>query len=89
MDLKQRLESCKKCQNREFSEFGIVCSLSGSKPDFNNSCASFALDPKQAHKMHMRQQYEVVAKEENKNQIWVVIGVALIVLRIIFRFLRD
>jgi len=34
MDLKQRLESCKKCTKIKFSDTGIIYSLTLRKPDF-------------------------------------------------------
>jgi antitoxin component YwqK of YwqJK toxin-antitoxin module len=45
MDLKERLEFCRKCVNREFnSELGIVCGLTNQKPAFTDACHLFIQD---------------------------------------------
>jgi len=87
MDLLQRLESCKKCTKRKSSDTGIVCSLTLRKPDFLDTCKHFDVDPKEAQKMAVRTEYK--EEEENSKSIWVYIGVGLLILKIIFRLLRD
>ncbi len=87
MELLQRLESCKKCTKRKSSDTGIVCSLTLRKPDFLNECKDFIIDPKEAQKAKARIEYK--EKEESTTSVWVYIGAALLILKIIIRFMRD
>ena len=89
MDLKTRLLSCKQCENRKFdSAVGIVCALTQRKPDFEDSCKTFVVDPKEAQKAAAKQ---YVAEEEKSSNIsiWGVLGILFIVIRIVMRMARD
>lgn len=45
MELKERLEFCKICENKKFdSKIGIVCSLTDLKPIFISKCPDFIVD---------------------------------------------
>ena len=89
MDLKQRLEFCKKCQKRKFGDTGIVCSLTDRKPDFNDTCNDFLIDPKEAQKVVAKAQYSDYEDKEGGKSIWGIIVVIFIIIRIILRFMRD
>lgn len=89
MDLKQRLVFCKKCENKKYGDTGIICSLTGIKPDFNNKCNDFILDEKQAQKMATRAEYANHEEKESKTSVWGVILIIFVVIRIIFRLLKD
>lgn len=53
MDLRERLQFCKKCERREFNRnVGIVCGLTKEKPNFMNACDSYIMDVKEAKKMY-------------------------------------
>ncbi len=89
MNLKERLVYCKKCENRKFdSAVGITCSLTGEKPAFENNCSNFIVDAKQEQKINNTTYIPEKVKAE-RSSAWVYIGVTLVVLKIIFRFLRD
>lgn len=93
MDLKKRLEFCTKCQKRKFGDTGIVCSLSDRKPDFNDTCKDFLIDPKEAQKILAKKNYSSTSgsykEESSSNSIWLIIAVVLFILKMIFRFMRD
>lgn len=93
MDLKKRLEFCKKCQNRKFSDTGIICSLTEKKPDFINKCNDFVIDPKQAQKILAKAQYSENYDDTDGGiggkSIWGVIAVVFIIIKIIWRLTRD
>lgn len=89
MDLKKRLEFCKKCQKRKFGDTGIICSLTEKKPDFNGRCNDFLLDPKEAQKMVAKAKYSDYEEKGSNNSIWGGIVIVFIIIRIILRFMRD
>lgn len=102
MDLKQRLESCKKCDKRKFGDTGIVCSLTGNKPTFAIRCNDFEMDAREAQKIIAKAKYNdysnsnynsgstrsnsSYAEEETSNPIWVFIGILIAVIKLIFMF---
>ncbi len=52
MDLNERLEFCRVCQNRKIDfKIGLVCSLTQEKPDFLEVCQSFIKDEKEADRV--------------------------------------
>lgn len=89
MDLSQKLVFCKRCEKKGFSaQSGVVCSLTNEKPVFETTCPDFILDEKEEKKVLAR---EVKIEEEKKAgnyQIWVVIGIVLIVLKIVLRMMN-
>jgi len=93
MDLKTRLEFCKKCENRKFGDSGIICSLTERKPDFINKCNDFVIDPKQAQKIlakaNYSKNYEDTDSGFSSKSIWGVVAVVFIIIKIILRFTRD
>ncbi len=89
MELKQQLNFCKRCENRKFDpNTGIVCSLTLRKPDFVDNCKSFLQDPKEMQKLAAR---ATVAQEEKSSGMsaWSYIVIGLIIVRILFRLMRD
>jgi rhomboid protease GluP len=55
MDRAHQLEYCKICQHRKFnSRQGIICSLTESQADFEESCASFEIDQLNIEKQKQR-----------------------------------
>ncbi len=52
MTLSEQLLFCKKCHNRRMDmSQGIVCSLTGNKPDFQDTCENFNLDERMEAEM--------------------------------------
>lgn len=52
MTLSEQLLFCKKCHNRRMDmSQGLVCSITGSKPDFQDTCANFHLDERVQEEM--------------------------------------
>lgn len=91
MEIKQRLELCKRCEKRAFAmKTGILCSLTERKPEFTTTCDNFLLDAKEAQKIEAKQNYVV---EESKSgsgmSTWGIIAVVLLIIRILFRLFRD
>ncbi|WBU88472.1 hypothetical protein [Cellulophaga omnivescoria] len=90
MNLSEQLILCKKCENRKFDpNTGINCSLTGKKPNFEDTCSTFVLDAKEAEKIAAKGQASAYVKEDSKQNMWWVLGVVLIVIKIIWRFSRD
>ncbi|MBO6516551.1 MAG: hypothetical protein JJ975_08365 [Bacteroidia bacterium] len=73
-----QLDFCKRCTNKKFGSTGIVCGLTGQKPNFVATCPDFEPDTK-------------VVKRENARKTWnsgstgVTAGVAVVVLVIVIR----
>ncbi|WP_394751172.1 hypothetical protein [Spongiimicrobium salis] len=89
MDLNTRLQSCKQCENRKFdSAVGIICSLTQRKPDFEDRCKTFVVDPKEAQKAAAKQ-YVAEKEKSNNISIWGILGIVFIVIRILMRMARD
>ncbi len=89
MQLAQRLETCKRCEKRKFDmNSGIVCSLTLRKPEFEDSCKDFVLDPKEDSKLKAKA-YKVEKEEKSSISTWGVIVMILIVAKFIFRMMRD
>lgn len=102
MTLKERLESCKKCNLRKFGDTGIVCSLTNNKPNFNGHCNHFVIDEKAAKReerlyannevaegsLFDSDQYET-KEEKSTSSIWTIVIVVVIILKIILRTMRD
>ena len=93
MDLKRRLEFCKKCQKSKFGDSGIICSLTERKPDFINKCNDFVIDPKEAQKTLAKAKYsgnyEDTNSESSSKSIWGIIAVVIAIIKIILLFMRD
>lgn len=90
MELKQQLVFCKQCEKREFNpNTGIVCSLTQRKPDFQQSCKDFVIDPKQAQKIAAQSSYEVESESSSSGSVWGIIVGAIIVIRIIIRIANN
>jgi hypothetical protein len=57
MTLEERLNYCKICTNRSMDQAtGIVCSLTGAKPVFEDQCPDFKADEKQIEYYKNRQE---------------------------------
>lgn len=55
MTLQDRLNYCKICTNRKMDfQTGIVCSLTGEKPAFENNCESFNADQAEVDRYQQR-----------------------------------
>ncbi len=64
MNLSEQLILCKKCENRKFDpNTGINCSLTGKKPNFEDTCSTFVLDAKEAEKIY----HECVERYNNSD----------------------
>lgn len=80
---KERIEICKTCKNRGFDyHAGIVCGLSGKKPDFHSSCSNMSFDQEEANRIEEKK----AANEESDDIhgwmaffLWVGIGGGLLV----------
>lgn len=52
LTIDERLRFCKMCTNRHLDfNTGIVCKLTGSKPDFDDKCSTFSLDEPEAKRL--------------------------------------
>ncbi len=52
MTLDNQLKYCKICQNRKLDfQVGLLCSLTGLKPSFEESCSTFTLDQSEADRL--------------------------------------
>ncbi len=97
MDLRERLQYCKKCEKREFDRnVGIVCSLTKEKPSFQNTCDDYVMDKEAAKKvldsvMNNSQtsssyNYTTTETEEESNPIWVIIGIIIFIIKLVLIF---
>ena len=91
MELVQRLSTCKQCEKRKFdSNTGLVCSLTLRKPDFENDCSDFAMDPKEFSKRNAKSYAtEVQSKSGNSMSTWGIIAIAIFVIRMVILMMRD
>lgn len=59
MLMDEKIKICAKCQNRKMSmKKGIVCGLTGEKPQFEESCETFIVDEKVLLEEQRRAEYE-------------------------------
>ncbi len=67
----EQLNFCKKCEEKTFNrDIGIVCSLTGAKPNFGDSCNDFVIDPVEAQKLIGREILIKEAEEAIKMPVW-------------------
>jgi len=88
MQLLERLEICKKCDNREYSKTGIICSLTNEKPNFEDKCSEFKIDPREIAKQQAKEKYKNIENDNSKmpsfkTAVWTLIIVILIIFKII------
>lgn len=81
MTREERLKSCKKCNHRKLDmEVGLICSLTGEKANFEESCNNFSLD-KTIEKLDKQKQInkEIADKGKLKTMIifFVLIGLSI------------
>lgn len=89
MELVQRLATCKQCEKRKFDpNTGLVCSLTLRKPEFENDCSDFVIDPKEVSKLNAKA-YKAEKESSNSLSTWGIIAIAIFVIRIIIRMARD
>jgi hypothetical protein len=89
MEVSQRLVFCKRCAKKGFSaQSGVVCSLTNEKPTFETTCADFILDEKEEKRVTARDNQIEQDKKAGNYQIWVAIGIVLIIIKIVLRFMR-
>ena len=62
MELNEKLQYCKICTKRKFSDIGIICSLTSAKPAFENQCNEFLIDPKKT-KTKLRKELQAIEIE--------------------------
>ena len=59
MTPEEKIKICAMCKNRKMSmQKGIVCGLTGEKPQFEESCESFIVDEKVLLEEQRRAEYE-------------------------------
>jgi hypothetical protein len=78
MNDEERRAICQTCVNRSFDpKYGLICGLTGRRPDFVESCKSYVEDEVEIHKVNQRE-----FEEQNENGFGInariVGGVALI-----------
>ncbi len=84
MELKERLKVCTMCTNGKFDTTkGIICSLTNEKPDFEERCKDFVIDPREAQKIAVKKQYSVEEDTSNRSIIWVIIAMILLAIKLI------
>lgn len=88
MNVSERLVFCKQCKNKQLSANGLLCAITHNKPAFNGQCINFEIDAQEAVKIASKQQ-EVHKETSNKRVIWVVLGVALLLFKIIVRLANN
>lgn len=91
MELTQRLATCKQCEKRKFNpNTGLVCSLTLRKPEFENDCNEFLLDPKEVSKMNAKT-HAAHAEQNSGSSLstWGIIVIVIFVVRMLLRMLRD
>lgn len=91
MELAQRLSTCKQCEKRKFDpNTGLVCSLTLRKPEFENDCSDFAMDPKEFSKRNAKSySAEVEGKSSNSMSTLGIIAIAILIIRMLMRMMRD
>lgn len=101
MELKEKLVFCNKCKNKKFDmKQGVLCGLTLRKPNFDNTCKDFVIDPVEEQKIAARayeaerQSTESYSGSSNSKSgsgmsAWSIIVVILIIVRIIFRLMKD
>ena len=91
MELAQRLSTCKQCEKRKFDpNTGLVCSLTLRKPEFDNDCSEFVIDPKEFAKKNARSYAaDVESNSTSSGSVWGTIAIILVIIRIVWRFVRD
>jgi predicted DNA-binding protein (UPF0251 family) len=63
MSTQANLTYCRACQNRKFDpQQGLVCNLTQKKPEFVDTCPSFAIDEPEA--IRLRDQERMAVQEE-------------------------
>ncbi len=89
MELAQRLLTCKQCDKRKFDpNTGLVCSLTLRKPEFENDCNDFVIDPKEVAKLNAKA-YTAEKESGSSLSTWGVIVIILFVIRFVMRMMRD
>lgn len=89
MELVQRLATCKQCDKRKFDpNTGLVCSLTLRKPEFDNDCTEFTIDPKEVAKLNAKE-YTAEKESSSSLSIWGTIAIVLFILRFVIRMMRD
>ncbi|MBN2485767.1 MAG: hypothetical protein JXB34_07310 [Bacteroidales bacterium] len=96
MELSERLQYCRVCQKRQFStSAGIICSLSGAKPTFDNECPDFSVDQVEAKRVLAREEKYAEAEapetgffapEKKGMKKGILGGVAMIAIAIVWFF---
>ncbi|WP_237274745.1 hypothetical protein [Tenacibaculum ovolyticum] len=93
MELNEKLQYCKICTKRKFSDIGIVCSLTSAKPAFENQCNEFLIDPKEEQKAIAKERYKDYdndgGEDGGKTSVWTYVFIAFVVIKIIIRLVRD
>ena len=53
LELSDKLQYCKLCENYKFGESGIICSLSNEKPTFQKTCENFTISQSAKEKIEV------------------------------------
>ncbi len=62
-------EFCDNCTNKSFNpNLGLVCGLTGEKPDFIDTCPSFSLDPSAKAKMEIEMEKKKEAEQVQEQE---------------------
>lgn len=89
MDLKQQLVFCKQCEKRAFNDLEIICSLTKRKPTFQHRCNDFSIDFKETQRMASKTKEIKTENSDSNYTIWIYLGVALIIIRLIMRLMSN
>jgi hypothetical protein len=92
MTLKERLEFCSICEKRHIDlKTGLVCNLTNEKPNFENICADFIKDAKEAErKLTQKLKATGNARAQNgslnpkRNKLWGLLVLILGLVAIVF-----
>lgn len=76
MTREQRLSYCERCLKKDFSpNLGMVCSLTQERATFENTCADFDEDPKEARMIEIKAKNRVSEIEHEESMGLSVIGI--------------
>lgn len=86
---------CKSCKNKEIDNYGdVICSLTGGTPDFDDSCPDKDTgynEPLSSvdSASKTREDQVIDSGKKKKSNVWSIIIVVFVIIRLIMRFVRD
>ena len=76
---------CRRCKFYDFNiSKGILCGITKLKPEFEDSCSNFSLDPERDKKLKVKNEWEANRERSHPQYIVVVVGITMIVIAVIW-----